>query len=175
MNFPKEVGSAGSQPWQFPSCDFQKNPCFRFHLHLILLLPTAICPNGHLNMHVDALHSSSSPASNPWAVVGVPQFSQFAAARWPTGKPQSAPRCFDIVKASQYVGFSHSATANTGKIDLRSFLVSESGHFEIHQSWTGYWCLSYGKKSRTKFWKFLHRREFPWFNVKWISKFRQSK
>ena len=82
-------------------------------------------------MQVADEHSSSSPASNPYAVVGVPQFCQSAAAFMPTGNPQSSFRCFAIAKASKYVGCSHSATANTGKIDFKSFLVSDHGHSKL--------------------------------------------
>ena len=103
-------------------------PCFLFHLHLILLLPIAYWPAGHFNMQVAEEHSSSSPASNPCAVVGVPQFCQSAAAFMPTGNPQSPFRCFAMANASKYVGCSHSATTSTGKIDFKSFLVSDHFH-----------------------------------------------
>ena len=114
-------------------CEAVKNcetflPCFLFHLHLILLLPIAYWPAGHFNMQVAEEHSSSSPASNPCAVVGVPQFCQSAAAFMPTGNPQSPFRCFAIAKAWKYVGCSHSATTSTGKIDFKSFLVSDHFH-----------------------------------------------
>ena len=100
------------------------SPFFLFHLHRILLLPIAYWPAGHFSMQVAAEHSSSSPASNPCAVVGVPQFCQSAAAFTPTGNPQSPDRCFAIWRASKYDGWTHSAvTASGTRVDNNFWIL----------------------------------------------------